>query len=51
MNYFINIDKKNKDLYEDYINLYRENNVVYEHKNNIVIFPKKLSFPRRLFRK
>ena len=51
MNYFINIDKKNKDLYEDYINLYRENNVVYEHKNNIVNFPKKLSFSRRLFRK
>ena len=52
MNYFMNIDKENIDLYEDYINLYRENNVVYEHKNNIVKFPKKkLSFLRRLFKK
>ena len=52
MNYFINMDKENKDLYEDYINLYRENNVVYEHKDNIIKLPvKKVKFLKRIFRK
>lgn len=50
-NYFISVDPLNKDVYEEYINLYRENEVVFEHKDNIVKFPKKMGFFRRLFKK
>lgn len=51
MNYFINKDKENIETYQTYINLYRENGLLYEHKNNIIEFPKKKSFLKRLFRK
>lgn len=51
MKYLINTDKENLELYDMIIKLYRDSNLIYKHKDNIIEFPKKKKTLKSLVKK
>lgn len=51
MKYLINTDKENIEIYNLVIRLYRDSDLIYKHKDNIIKFPKKKIILKSLVKK